>query len=106
MSEELTLTVAEIERLADRLDAWDGLSDRDRDVLGGVFALAGAGVATAQPEAEAEAEDEVSGFAFDAAAHSERSTYQSFELGAGKGTGGPPMFLTFTFKLVAVKTVS
>jgi hypothetical protein len=102
MSEDLTLTVAEIERLADRLDAWDGLSDRDRDVLGGVFALAGAAVATAQPEAD----DEVSGFALDAAAHSERSTFQSFEFGGGKGSGGPPMFLTFTFKLVAIKTVS
>jgi len=102
MGEELTLTTAEIERLADRLDAWDGLSDRDRDVLGGVFALAGAAVATAEPESESE----VSGFALDAAPSAARGTFQSFEDGAAKGTGKQPMFLRFDFKLVAVKTVS
>jgi len=102
MSEDLTLTTAEIEHLADRLDAWEGLSDRERDVLGGVFALAGAAVATAQPDVESE----VSGFALDTVPHPELGTFQSFEFGEAKGTAGQPMFLKFNFKLVAVKTIS
>ena len=110
MSNELSLTTDEIQELAGRLDAWDGLSDRDRDVLGGVFALAGAAVATAQPE------DEVTGFALEAGPALGGGTFESFQWGAGQaedakgqGKGGAAqgtMFLRFDFKLVAVKTIS
>jgi hypothetical protein len=102
MSDELTLTTDEIEGLADRLDAWDGLSDRDREVLAGVFALAGTAVASAQPESEAE----VSGFALETAPGPQGGTFQAFEYGGAHANSGQPMFLKFNFKLVAVKTIS
>ncbi len=106
MAEPLSLTTDEIEALAGHLDAWDELSERDREVLGGVFALAGAAVASAQPE------DEVTGFAMEAGPTG--GTFDSFQWGAdadlrksggGGGTSGK-VYLVFNFKLVAVKTVS
>ena len=100
MSDELTLTTEEIEGLATRLEAWDGLSDRDREVLAGLFALAGSAIASAQPE------DEVSGFALDASANPGGGAFESFQWGAGRGAASSPMFLRFDFKLVAVKTIS
>ncbi len=99
MSDELTLTTDEIEGLASRLDSWDGLSDRDREVLGGVFALAGSAIASAKPE------DEVSGFALDASETPGGGAFESFQWGASRGPSGQ-MFLRFDFKLVAVKTIS
>jgi len=105
MSDELSLTTDEIRELASRLDGWDGLSDRDREVLGGVFALAGAVVTAAEPE------DEVSGFAFEGGPTPAGGTFESFQWGVdqasrksqGEAHSGV-MFLRFDFKLVAVKT--
>lgn len=51
---ELTVTIAEIDELEQKLAALDSLGDREREVLSGVFALAG--------QAAAEAGDEVTGF--------------------------------------------
>jgi len=102
MSEQLALTTDEIEGLADRLDAWEGLSDRDREVLSGVFALAGAALGAAQPE------DEVSGFSFTGPTATPEGGAASFQWGVERGgaPAGEPLFLHFNFKLVAVKTVS
>ena len=104
MSDELTLSTDEIRSLAERLDGWDDLSEREREVLGGVFALAGAAVADGRPE------DEVSGFALDASQPRPEGTFDSFQWGAdeakGKGGGSGQIFLRFDFKLVAVKTIS
>ena len=105
MSNELSLTTDEIRDLAERLDGWDGLSAREREVLGGVFALAGAAIAAAQPE------DEVSGFALTGdAGDLGGGALESFQAAMRKAGGDPKSvgkpFLTFTFKLVAVKTVS
>jgi hypothetical protein len=100
MSDELTLTTDEIESLGARLEAWDGLSDRDREVLGGLFALAGSAIAAAQPT------DEVSGFALDASGTPGGGAFESFQWGVAQGQASKPMFLRFDFKLVAVKTIS
>jgi hypothetical protein len=56
---EQRISLAEVEDLASRLDASGDLSDRDREVLVNVFALAGSAVA------EAQSDDEVAGFAFE-----------------------------------------
>ena len=100
MSDELTLTTDEIESLATRLEAWDELSERDREVLGGLFALAGSAIAAAQPS------DEVSGFALDATGNPGGGVFESFQWGTTQAEAGSPMFLRFNFKLVAVKTIS
>ena len=102
MSEQLALTTEEIEGLADRLDAWEALSDRDREVLSGVFALAGTALGAAQPE------DEVSGFSFSGPTTTPDGAAASFQWGVGRGSApaGQPVFLQFNFKLVAVKTIS
>ena len=110
MSAELSLSTAEIQGVADRLDGWDGLSDREREVLHGVFALAGSAIAAAQPE------DEVTGFALVGGPDLNGGTFDSFQQGtqhtvqdirkSAGGGGSGVMFLSFTFKLVAVKTVS
>ncbi len=55
---EQRIFLAEVEDLASRLDASEDFSDRDREVLLNVFALAGSAVA------EAQGGDEVAGFAF------------------------------------------
>ena len=102
MSEELSLTTEEIERLAGRLDASDALSDRDREVLAGVFALAGAVLGASQPE------DEVSGFTLSGPTTLPQGAAESFQWGVGRGgdPNGAAPFLRFDFKLVAVKTIS
>jgi hypothetical protein len=117
MSDELSLTTDEIQQLADRLDGWDELSDRDREVLGGVFVLAGAALASAKPTDEAE----VSGFAIASDLPGPGSpSFESFQYGTGMGlrrSGGQggatgpggvtgQVYLRFDFKLVAVKTIS
>ncbi len=113
MSDELSLTTDEIQQLADRLDGWDELSDRDREVLAGVFLLAGAAVASASPTEEAE----VSGFAIDSyVPEAGAPTFDSFQQASqvgpdlrksgGQGAASGQMFLRFDFKLVAVKTIS
>ena len=41
MAEALEITTAEIEAVAEKLNGMDGITDREREVLGGVFFLAG-----------------------------------------------------------------
>ena len=50
MTENLTISGADIEGLAGRLDAADFLTDHDRAVLASVFVLAGQAVAEHEPE--------------------------------------------------------
>ena len=50
MTENLTISGADIEGLAGRLDTADFLTDHDRAVLASVFVLAGQAVADHQPE--------------------------------------------------------
>jgi hypothetical protein len=97
------ITQDEIEALAGRLDGWDGLSDREREVLGGVFALAGVAVTMAADEPEAEVE----GFGISPDLPRPDTSFGAFQQGATVGAGGANTdFLTFRFKLVAVKTIS
>ena len=107
MSDELSLTTDEIENLAGRLDAWDGLSEREHEVLAGVFALAGAALSSAAP-----VDEEVTGFAMNTS-FTPGTALESFQQGVdpdlrksggGSQTGG--FFLQFNFKQVAVKTIS
>ena len=50
MSEELIITGAEIEALARKLDEMDGIDDRERSILTGLFVLAGRAAADAAAE--------------------------------------------------------
>jgi hypothetical protein len=52
VSEQGSISVRDIESLADKLDALGGLDDADRAVLVGVFELAGRAAAVDEPDVE------------------------------------------------------
>ncbi len=116
MGDELSLTNEEIAGLGNRLDASGDLTDRDREVLHGLFALAGLSLGSARPVEELD-QDEVGGFALptpgpglggaDAASSFQWGLDQADAgkgSGGGKGGGGSHIYLKYEFRQVFVSS--